>query len=67
MASLAFEAFVVGIFLAVVLVLVSTVVDLSDRATLVAAGFLVGVGTHLFFEFTGLNAVYCSVGHACTS
>lgn len=65
MASLAFEAFIVGVFLAVALFFVSMVVDLSDRATLVSAGFLVGVGTHLFFELTGLNAVYCSVGHAC--
>lgn len=66
MTSLAFEAIFVGAFLAIALGLTAAIVDVSNPMTAAAVGFLLGIGTHLFFEFTGLNARYCSTGHACT-
>lgn len=67
MTSLTFEALFVGAFLAVVLGLTAALVDISSPVTAVFVGFVLGVGTHLFFEITGLNARYCSIGHACAT
>lgn len=67
MTSLLFEAVFVGAFLALALGLTAALVDISSPMTAGLVGFLLGIGTHLFFEFTGLNARYCSIGHACTT
>lgn len=32
---------------------------------IVLLGFLLGMVIHFACEFTGLNRMYCSVGHAC--
>jgi hypothetical protein len=65
--NLAIEASIVGIFLAIVLGAFVAFVPLTTAWTAGVAGFIIGVGTHLFFEFTGLNARYCVSGHACAS
>lgn len=63
--SLALEAVVVGAFLAIVLAAVVSAFPLSTWWSGAVAGFVIGVGTHLFFEYTGLNARYCKIGYAC--
>lgn len=65
MSSLALEAAVVGFFLAVVLAIVVAFFPLKTSLQAGIIGFVIGAGTHLFFEFTGLNTKYCKIGHAC--
>lgn len=65
MNQLVTEALVVGIFLAIVLATTASFAPIVGPLKGAAYGFAIGVGTHLFFEFTGLNLKYCSIGHAC--
>lgn len=68
-ATLIFEAAFVGITLAVFLSLAASIWPwtLSSFTTIAWLGFFLGAGLHLGFEFIGLNARYCSTGHACRS
>lgn len=63
--QLAIEAGFVGAFLAIALGVVVAAFPLTTFWSGAIAGLVIGVATHLFFEFTGLNARYCSTGHAC--
>ena len=64
--SLAYEACIVGLVLAVVMAAVvhfSGAIDTPRRGLVL--GFVLGVLIHLGFEITGANAAYCTVGSAC--
>lgn len=64
--SLAYEAGVVGLVLAVIMaavVYVSGPIDTVQRGLVL--GFVMGVVIHLGFELTGANAAYCTLGAAC--
>lgn len=67
MMQLAIEATIVGAFLAIVLGAVAAAFPLTTFSSGAIAGLAIGILTHLFFEITGLNAKYCSVGHACVA
>lgn len=65
MNQLVTEALVVGLFLAIVLAATASFAPVDGALKGAIYGFAIGVATHLFFEFTGLNSKYCSIGHAC--
>lgn len=69
LARLVLEALIVGGSLAAALGGVAWAWPASLRtassATLV--GFALGVAFHLGFEALGLNAAYCTSGHACSA
>lgn len=60
------EAAVVGLVLGGTLALVVRFRPLKTPAAALVAGILLGAAIHLFFEFSGLNARYCSTGAACS-
>ena len=66
-ALLAIEATVVGALVAVALLVTTILFGPITVKTSLIVGFLIGAGFHLAFEFSGLNARYCSTGHACVS
>jgi hypothetical protein len=66
-ALLATEATVVGALVAIALLLVTWISGPITVRKSMLVGFLVGAVFHLAFEFTGLNARYCTTGHACIS
>ncbi len=69
MQQLALEALIVGVTLAAVLAIVNIVAPgaLRGTASVTLVGFVVGAFLHLAFELSGLNAKYCTVGHACVN
>ena len=64
---LAIEATVVGALVALAMLLTTILFGPITMKTSLIAGFLIGAGFHLAFEFSGLNARYCTTGHACVS
>lgn len=67
--QLALEVAVVGAVLAAALACVAWLVPGALRSVWKAAltGLVLGAGVHLGFELSGLNRMYCDVGHACAS
>jgi hypothetical protein len=64
--SLALEAVVVGVVLAIALAItvrISGSIDSPGRG--LAIGFVLGILVHLGFELSGANAAYCTIGAAC--
>ncbi|MBU6162801.1 MAG: hypothetical protein KGO50_16925 [Myxococcales bacterium] len=67
MANLAIEAGIVALTLAAILVVVFVALPraFSSTASVALTGVAVGAAIHLGFELAGLNAAYCTIGHAC--
>lgn len=67
--QLALEVVVVGAVLAAALASVAWLLPGALRSVWKAAvtGLVVGAAVHLGFELSGLNRVYCGVGHACAA
>lgn len=66
--QLGIEAVVVGAALSLCLAGVASWMPSALRGASTAGltGLVLGAVLHLWFELTGLNSVYCRVGHACT-
>ena len=58
------EAIIVGVVLVLVFFVLSKMTNFP-RENKVVTIFLAGVLTHLLCEWVGVNAWYCSDGHAC--
>lgn len=65
--QLLLEVAVVAITLGVALGAVASVWPLTTARSGFVAGLALGALFHLAFELLGTNALYCRVGHACTS
>lgn len=61
------EASVVGTMLAPALAWAFYQFKPQTPLGVMVIGFLLGFLFHLIWEFVGLNAMYCRVGHACQS
>lgn len=60
------EAIVVGITLAMSMYLTNLLWSPKTTAETVILSFIVGFGIHILFEVSGLNAMYCTSGAACS-
>ena len=69
MRQLVAEMGIVGLALAVVLASMAWLwpASLRSPASAAATGLVLGALVHAGFELSGLNAVYCTVGHACAA
>ena len=59
------ETAIVAVTLALVMGLVAAAAPWALRTPVRAAVTGLGAAFHLGFEATGLNRLYCTVGHAC--
>lgn len=65
MVYLLFEAFLVGLVTLLCGFIIKKLLSYFKIDNIYIIFLILGIFTHLFFEYVGLNKVYCKYGNAC--
>lgn len=65
MIDLIFEAFLVGLVTLICGFIIKNILNYFKIDNIYIIFLSLGIFTHLFFEFLGLNKIYCKYGYAC--
>lgn len=65
MYSLLLEAFLVGLVTLICGYIIKKILNVFKIDNIYIIFLVLGIFTHLFFEFLGLNKIYCKYGYAC--
>lgn len=63
--NLIFEAILVSISTLIFGIGITKILKYLKKDSLITMLIILGFSLHLFFEFIGLNKVYCKYGNAC--